>query len=267
MIRLFKIDWYKNRGFKAFWILMGLYFLALAVSASVGIEFLRWLDRLGAEFDFDVFKIPLYHFSDIWQNVTYFILFFKFVPGIVIVINITNEYSYKTIRQNIIDGLDRWDFLKSKLMTILFLATAASLFVFLVILITGIIYTPPEDMRFMFKHSEFILGFFLETSAFMLFALLIGTLVKRSGLAIGMLFLYTLMIEPLISFNLNEKIEWLGDYFPIRAINNIIKVPYQRYFFLEIRDYITIESVFVLLIYCALFVYLTYLLLKKRDLQ
>jgi ABC-type transport system involved in multi-copper enzyme maturation permease subunit len=267
VIRLLKIEWLKNRNYKAFWILTGLYFLALAISASVGIEFLKWMDKLGAEFGFDVLKIPLYHFPDIWQNVTYFALFFKYVLGIVVIISITNEFSYKTIRQNIIDGLDRWDFLKSKLYTILILSAFASVLIFVIALITGIIYTPNDDMRFMFKHVEFIFGFFLETISFMLFALLIGTLVKRSGLAIGLLFLYTLMIEPLITFNLGDKADWLGPYFPVRAIHNIIKVPYQRYFFLEIRDYITIDSVVVLLIYAGLFVYLTFLLLKKRDLQ
>jgi hypothetical protein len=266
VVRLFKIDWAKN-NYKAFWVLMILYFLSLLIAASSGIEFLNWLERLGADLDFDIKRIPLYHFPDIWQNVTYFTLFFKYILGIVVIINITNEYSFKTIRQNIIDGLDRWDFLKSKLISIVTIALAATLFVFLVTLITGLIYTPTEDMRFIFKDIEFIFGFFLETVAFMLFALLVGTFVKKSGLSIGFVFLYAAIIEPVITFNLGPKVDWMVPYFPIRAINNIVKVPYQRYFLLEIRDYISLESVIVIAIYCILFTYLTYLLLRKRDLQ
>ena len=268
MFRLIKIDWLKNNKNRAFWVLLGLYFISIGGSLSLGMVFLNWLKRLGADFDeFDPTRIPLYHFPDIWQNFVYFATFFKYVLGIVIIIGITNEFSFKTVRQNIIDGLDRKDFLKSKVLTILLIALAASIFVFLIGIIVGSIYTPSEDMRFILKDVEFVFGFFIEMVAFMLLALLIGTLVKRSGLAIGLLFLYTLMIEPIITFNLPDSWEAIIPYFPVRAIAEVVKVPYQRYIFMEIRDYLSFGSLAVITVYCCLFVYLTYQLLRKRDLQ
>lgn len=268
MLRLLKIDLLKNKSYKAFIILVALYFISLGATTASGMEFLKWLQRLGADFDgFDIMRVPLYHFPDIWHNLSYVGTFFKFVLSIVVIISITNEYSFKTVRQNIIDGFDRKDFLTSKILTIALLSLSATVFLFLIGLITGLIYTPPEDMRFLFNDMGFVGGFFLETYAFLLFALLVGTLVKRSGFAIGALFLYTLIVEPIATFNLPDKLEFLISYFPVRAMNEVVKVPFPKYVFMEIRDYMSIESIVVLVLYCVLFIYFTYLLLRKRDLQ
>jgi hypothetical protein len=268
MLRLLKIDLLKNKSYKAFIILVALYFISLGATTASGMEFLKWLQRLGADFDgFDIMRVPLYHFPDIWHNLSYVGTFFKFILSIVVIISITNEFSFKTVRQNIIDGFDRKDFLTSKILTIALLSLSATVFLFLIGLITGLIYTPPEDMRFIFKDTEFILGFGLETFAYLLFALLVGTLVQRSGLAIGLLFLYTLMIEPIATFNLPDQLEWLIPYFPVRAMNEVVKIPFPKYAFMEIRDYISFLSLAVILIYSSLFTYLTYRLLRTRDLQ
>ena len=268
MLRLLKIDLLKNKSYKAFIILVAMYFISLGATTASGMEFLKWLQRLGADFDgFNIMRVPLYHFPDIWHNLAYVGTFFKFILSIVVIISITNEFSFKTIRQNIIDGFDRKDFLASKVLTIALLSLSATVFLFLIGLITGLIYTPPEDMRFIFKDVEFILGFFLETFAYLLFALLVGTVVQRSGLAIGLLFLYTLMIEPIATFNLPDQLAWLIPYFPVRAMNEVVKIPFPKYAFMEIRDYISLISIATILAYSALFTYLTYLLLRKRDLQ
>ena len=41
-------------------------------------------------------------------------IFQGIVLAIMVVISITNEYTYRTLRQNIIDGLSRWEFLLIK---------------------------------------------------------------------------------------------------------------------------------------------------------
>jgi hypothetical protein len=269
MLRLLKIDLLKNKSYKAFIILVAMYFISMGLVTASGMEFLKWLASLGAEFGeiADITRVPLYHFPDIWQNLAYVSTFFKFILAIVIIISITNEYSYKTVRQNILDGFDRKDFLTSKVLMILLLSLSATLFLALIGLVTGLIYTPSEDLRFILKDTEFILGFFLETFTYLLFALLIGTMVQRSGLAIGVLFLYSLILEPILTFNLPDSLDALIPFFPMRAMNEVVKVPFQRYAFMEIRDYLSISSVLAITAYAALFTYLTYRMLRNRDLQ
>ncbi len=100
MIRFLKIDYKKLKNYRTFWVLTILYFATMGLVTSSGMEFLKWLVSKGADFDrIDILKIPLYHFPDIWQNLTYVSLYFELVLAIVVIVSVTNEFSYKTIRQ------------------------------------------------------------------------------------------------------------------------------------------------------------------------
>ncbi len=270
MLRLLKIELTKNLNYKTFLVLTILYFVLMGVFTASGGEFLKFLKQAGADFDgFDPTRIPLYHFPDIWQNVTWLAQWFKFILAIVIIISITNEFSYKTVKQNIIDGFSRKDFLISKTLTIGMLSAAATVYLFLIILITGLIYSDPDtkNLSSILDGMEFMLAFFLNLFVYLLWALLIGTLIKRSGLAIGLLFLYNVFIENIIRLNLYEDYDFLFDYTPMGSLFEIIPIPYFRYVFQEIQDYVSFYSVAILVIYAVLYFYLNYSLLRKRDLS
>ncbi|RLD19615.1 MAG: hypothetical protein DRI71_11525, partial [Bacteroidetes bacterium] len=191
MIKLLKIDFKKLRNYRTFWVLIILYFATMGLITSSGMEFLKWLVSKGADFDqVDILRVPLYHFPDIWQNLTYVSLYFQLVLAIVVIISVTNEFTYKTVRQNIIDGMDRKDFLASKIMTVLMISLASTVFVFLIGMITGLIYTPESEMRFMFTGIEFIPGYFLATFSYLIMVMLFAIWIKRSGLAIGIVLIY-----------------------------------------------------------------------------
>lgn len=266
MIRLAKIDFKKLSHYRTFWVLIILYFLTLGLITASGMEFLKWLAGKGANFgnNIDILRIPLYHFPDIWQNITYVSLYFQLVLAIVVIISITNEFSYKTIRQNIIDGMDRKDFLISKLSTIFLITLASTLFVFLIGLVTGLVYTPESEMRFIFTNIEFIPAYFLATFFYLALVMLFAVWIKRAGLAIGLVLIYP-ALEYAFGASLPDSLDPLIPYLPYHALNGIIKMPFQRYVFMEIQDYVDPVSVVVALAYIALFVYLAYRNLVKRD--
>jgi ABC-2 type transport system permease protein len=267
MIRLLKIDLLKLTNYRTFWILVILYFVTMGLITSSGMEFLKWVVSKGADFDdLDILRVPLYHFPDIWQNLTYVSLFFKLVLAIIVIISITNEFSYKTVRQNIIDGFDRMDFIISKVLTIFVLSLASTLFVFLIGLITGSIYSPETEMRFMFRTIEFIPGYFLDVFSYLLMVMLFSMVIKRAGLAIGLTLIYP-ALEYAFTANLPDSLDVVSDYLPLHAINNLVRVPFQRYAFMEIQDYVAWADVGVVIIYCFLFIYLSYLTLVKKDLN
>lgn len=275
MIKLFKIDFKKLRHYKSFWVLTILYFTTMGLVTSSGMEFLKWLKSKGADFDeVDILRVPLYHFPDIWQNLTYVSTFFQPVLAIIVIISLTNEFSFKTIRQNIIDGFDRRDFLVSKLLTIFMLALASTLFVFLIGLTTGAIYTPASEMRFMFKEVEFIFGYFIATFGYLIMVMFIAILIKRAGLAIGLVLIYpaleyafTGILSGISAFRDDafEAILPFGDYLPVHAFNAIIEVPFPRYVFIEIQDYLDPLQIAVVVGYIILFTWLSYRNLVKRD--
>src|SRR5690606_20750922 len=51
-----------------------------------------------------------YEFPDIWKFTTYASSYFNVLMGVLIVIVVTNEYNFRTFRQNVIDGLSVKEF-------------------------------------------------------------------------------------------------------------------------------------------------------------
>ncbi|MBL3658012.1 ABC transporter permease [Fulvivirga sediminis] len=266
MLKLLKIDLQKLANYRAFWVLNIMYGVLIISIPVVVLEFMKWLKEKGADFNnFDPMKIPVLHFPDIWQNITYVYTFLKIFLAIVVIISISNEFSYKTIRQNIIDGFSRMDFIKSKMSTILLLSLGSALLVFITGLLTGLIYTPDLEMGNVFDGSEFVLAYFLDLFCYLTLAFLLTVLLKRSALTVFMLLLFS-PIERTIAAFFPANLKFITEYFPIHAINNLIAFPLSRYWFQEIQDYVSLSAVGVVLIYIVIFVYAIYYKLKSSDL-
>lgn len=272
MIRLFEIEWLKLKNYKVFWILIGMYFVGLILVLSSGMFLMQFLKSKGAEFEgIDPTILPLYDFPDVWQNMTYIATFFKIIPAFIVIISVTNEISYRTMRQNVIDGLSKWEFLRSKFTLILALSGAATLFIFLEGIITGLIYSTVKYPELIFSELEFLLAYFLELVTFLCFAMLLALLLKKAGFAIVLIFMYTLIFEPFLTLNMEhndwikDQVSWLSPFFPIRALNNLITVPFQRYVFMEIQDYIHWKDVLIVFGWLVFYLLAIFKLLDKRD--
>jgi len=266
MLHLLKIDLKKLTSYRTFWVVCGLYFLTLAFTTASGMEFLKWLARTFADFgsQLNINRIPLYHFPDVWQNLVFVSGFFKIVLAIMVVISITNEFTYRTVRQNIIDGLSRWQFLQSKILTNVLLSLMSVAMVFIIGLVTGLIYSPEIDVGYVFTDLEFFPAYFLEVFAFLSYALMLGVLVQRSGLTIIVLML-SHMIEAIVKVNIPDAAEFLKPFFPMQSISNLVAMPFARYAFQEIQDYVRWGSIAIVLVWIFLFNYFGYLKLKKSD--
>lgn len=267
MLRLLKIDLIKLTHYRSFWVLNILYgLLIIGVPAGI-IELLKYMQRMGADFnDFNPMKIPILHFPDIWQNITWAYTFMKIFLAIIIVISVSNEFSYKTVRQNIIDGMDRLDFLKSKLSTMLLLALASTFLVFVTGMVTGLIYTPDIEAGEIFGGLQFILAYFLDLFTYLVLAFLLTVILKRSALTVFILLLLTPIEYILTGAALPESMGFVADYFPVHAINNLISFPLPKYAFQEIQDYVAVEAVIIVLVYLALYIFSIYQKLQKSDL-
>ncbi len=267
MIRLLKIDFAKLKSYRTFWVLIGIYFVFLGIVTMSGMEALEWLAEKGAKIDgFNVEKVPLYHFPDIWQNLTYVAQYFKLLLGIFIIISITNEFTYKTIRQNVIDGMNRAEFIGSKVIFILGLSIVSTLFVLVIGLLMGSIYSPETEMQFMFKHIEFIPAFFLSTFNYLLLVMVIALLIKRAGLSIVILLVYPAM-EFILKVPLPDSMEHLTEYLPYSALSNLIDMPFPKYVFMEIRDYVDVKDVIINLIYIPILISIGYQTIANKNLS
>ena len=267
MIRLLKIDLAKLLSYRTFWVLIGIYFSILILILISGMEFLKWLASKGAQFgEIDIMKIPLYHFPDIWQNLTYVAKFITLIAGILVVILTTNEFSYKTIRQNVIDGLSRADFITSKVLFILGLSLVSALVVLFIGLLMGSIYSPQTEMHYMFQHIGFVPAFFLMTLNFLLFSMMLALVIKRAGLSIVLLLVYPLF-EVIIRSMLPDPVDNVVNFFPFWAITNLVDFPFSRYAFQEIRDSVAIKDIIINLVYIPVLIGVSYKTIAQKNLS
>lgn len=267
MLHLLKIDLKKLTSYRTFWVVCSLYFVTLALITASGMEFLKWLAGKGAEFGttLNISRIPLYHFPDVWQNLVYISGFFKIVLAIMVVISITNEFTYRTIRQNIIDGLSRWQFLQSKIFTNVLLSIMSVAMVFIIGLVTGLIYSPEIEAGYVFTDLEFFPAYFLEVFAFLSYSLMLGILIQRSGLTIIVLLL-SHMIEFFVKVKfIPDDTEFIKAFFPMQSISNLVAMPFARYAFQQIQDYVSLGSIAIVVVWTFLFNYFGYQKLKKSD--
>jgi ABC-type transport system involved in multi-copper enzyme maturation permease subunit len=229
-------------------------------------EFLKWLANIVEDFDqkLNINRIPLYHFPDVWMNLIWFSGWLKIVLAIMVVISITNEYTYRTLRQNVIDGLSRGEFLTSKILTNVLLSLMSVLMIFVIGLVTGLIYSPTIEIDQMLTDLEFFPAYFLEIFFFLSYALMLGILIQRSGLTIIVLLL-SQMIETIITANIDDYVPWLIPFFPMKSIWLLIEWPLPRYALQEIKDYVSFVSVVTVVGWIFVFNYLSYWKLKRAD--
>lgn len=267
MLHLLQIDLKKMTGYRTFWVIAGLYFGVMGFGAASGMEFLKWLKRTFEDFggSININRIPLYHFPDVWLNLIWCAGLMKMVIAVLVVVSVTNEYTYRTLRQNIIDGLSRSQFLLSKVATNIMLSFISALLIFVIGLVTGLVYSPEISLDKIMTDTEFVPLYFLEVFMFLSYALMLGILVQRAGLTI-ILLLLTPAIEAIISANLVEDyFPALEPFLPMRAIWNLITMPFPRYAFMEIRDHVDFLAVAIVVGWIILFNYFSYLKLKRSD--
>jgi ABC-2 type transport system permease protein len=267
MLQLLKIDLKKMTSYRTFWIVCGLYFFLLVVGSASGMEFLKWMASFIKGFgqSINIDRIPLYHFPDIWQNLAWSGGLLKVGLAMMTVISITNEYTYRTIRQNIIDGMSRKEFLLSKVFMNGLLSVMSMLSLFLIALVAGFIYSPEIDFPYGLTGIEFYPAYCLEVFAYLSFAMMMSIFIQRSGLTIIIL-LSSFVIEAIIKGVVdNYSVEVIA-YFPLESISNLVPLPFARYAFQEIRDYVTVSSVLIAVAWTFAFNYISYLKLEKSDL-
>jgi ABC-2 type transport system permease protein len=276
MFRLLNIELHKLKYSRSSKILIITYFVLLTSIALVA----------AIKFDigpihFHLAEMGIFNFPYIWHFNSYVAALFKLFLAIVIVSMMSNEYSNKTLKQNLIDGLSKKEFILSKFYTVIALSAVSTLFLFVVSLILGLFFSSYTELGIIFSDLEYLLAFFIKLVGFFSFCLFLGILVKRSAFALGFLFVWQFIegiVYGLLQWNTNSDIaSGIVQFFPLNAMSNLIKEPFTRLSAVQSVanqigekfnfDYaIHWYEIAIVMGWTAVFIYLSYYLLKKRDL-
>jgi ABC-2 type transport system permease protein len=262
MIRLLKIEFHKILYYRTFWIILGLYIVLIAPIAfgfeSILSSFVIHNGKPGQSSLSSLILggYSVFDFPEVWLNLAYLASWFKLLLAIIVVIMVTNEYSYRTLRQNIMDGMSKWEIIKAKELVIVVLSLMATLLLVTLTLVLG----NYKGNTNIFEGSGIIFAYFFSLMLYLNFAYFISAWLKRSGFVIGMLFLYTLIIENLISWKLPD---YISDYFPMNLISRMIPNPLGKLLGKSGEYDFSPITVGVCLGYIALFIFLNYRMLKR----
>lgn len=273
MIRLIGIEWQKYKHYRIFWTLFFLYLILIVGLSASGFLFLNFLEKIGSDLrGFSPTIIPIYDFPDIWQNITYFATFFKIILAFLVIIFITNEYNYQTLRQNIIDGLSRNQFLIGKIGFVFILCLINTLAVFLTGLILGLLHSSVVEFKFIADTLEFIAVYLLDIFVYCLIAMIFASIFRKAGITIIILALISLFFDPFLAYFLQNfpktppLLESVTAFFPFTALNNLIRIPFPRYIFQEIQNYVALKDIFIVLGQMSLYLFLLFAVIIRRDL-
>lgn len=277
MKRLISIELQKIWKNRASRVLTLTYFILLSFIALIAsIKF-----EIGS-FKLHLAEMGIFNFPYIWHFNSYMADYFKFFLAIVIVSMMANEYSYGTLKQNLIDGMSKKEFIKSKYLTVVLLALASTVFVFIMSLILGYSFSSYTEPGIVFSQMEYLIAFFVKLVGFFSFCLFIGILVKRSAFALGFVLVWYIVegvAYGLMRWQLfGEKIaDNISMFFPLNSISNLIVEPFTRLSLIktmqgqigmtEVKDYgVHFTSILIVLAWTVIFVLSSYKLLEKRDL-
>ena len=281
MKRLIRIEWLKNFSYFPVILFSSIYFVlvigfTLICAQTIpifGIS-IKLLDQ------------GFLDFPQIWNFLTYFTGLLKIFLGLIVIFTISNEFTNKLFKQNIIDGLSRKEFLFSKVLTITLLSLLSTGIVVSMGMILGFSFSKSTELNLIFKESYFILGYFLKLFSFLTFLLFITVLLKRVVFVFLTFFIWWVVeiILTVIEYqsrviekfdesgrNVTEKIQLLTDYLPLNTMSKLVEEPFQRIRLIESMTggKYTFEIPYLAVVtaigYSLLFLYGTFYIMKKRD--
>lgn len=208
-----------------------------------------------------------FDFPHIWSYITYSASFFNVLLAVIIVVVTTNDFQYKTMRQNIIDGMSKQKVILSKFILVFFLSSMATLYTALVGLVIGMIESTTYDW---YENIHLIVLYFIQTLGYFSFAFLFAIIVKRPAIAIVSFILY-FPVETIIGKIINAE---AYQVFPLKVFADMTPMPFFKSIVASMKGqggempWILDTNIRIILslVYVLMFFLLSYFLLKRKDL-
>ena len=230
MFKLLRIEWLKIKNYRAFIVIIS--FFALGVFTSNYIVYAIFKNIAEESKATKLLpKFNPYDFNYTWQTTSYTTGFLLILPALLLIILVTNEFTYRTNRQNILDGWKREQFIDVKLLMAAIMALLSTILVVITALTFGLI----TGTNFSLNGCSHVGYFFLKALSYNLLAVLISVWIKRTGFAIGLYFIY-LGAENIVSQLLDiwsirlrrsdvADLGSMGDYLPMNASDGLLTFP------------------------------------------
>lgn len=226
MTNLLHTEWLKMHKYKAFWWMAGIIMLSYP-----GINYLFhqiYREMVSSDNERGMIVKMLvgnpFTFPEVWHTVAYFSSLFVFIPSVIIIMFITNEYTFKTHRQNIIDGWSRRQFMISKMIDVLLISVLVTALYTVMAIIIGLVNKGANDGN-IWNGAKYIGLFALQTFAQLSIAFLIAFLTRKAFIALGIFLFYFIILEPIVVGLSKVKANDIGRFMPLELSDRLVPVP------------------------------------------
>ncbi len=214
MKRLLQIEKIKALSYPAFRTLMIIHFVLFLLVILVA-------SRI--EISFPGFTMSkLYEFPYVWDFFPWIASWFNIFLGIVMILLVGNEFSYRTYRQNYMNGLSRRELVNGKLLLILVVAVYTLLLVTISGLIAGLINTGEDVSGKLLQNMDILGVYFVQALAYLSLGMLFAVIFRNNALSIILFILYFFPIEPILRAFFPVQVR---AFFPIKIISNLTPTP------------------------------------------
>lgn len=261
MIDIIKIEWLKVKNYRTFWVLLIVAIILIPASNMIVADVANRIPKQAT----DLVGLNFYDFPVVWQTVAFVNSFTSVMFGLLLLTLVTNEFSYKTHRQNVIDGWERLDLVLAKLFWVGLLSVLALVVSLLTALVFGLIYSKKP---FSAEGIDFMWYYFLQVVTSLALAMLLGMVVKRSGLATVLYLGYAMVLEQLVHVILKHTVGGgIGGLLPLQAGDELLPLPVVDKLIPGgvVMDYPTGLYVGAIIVYIVLFIGLTCRRMLKVD--
>ncbi|HMO33612.1 MAG TPA: ABC transporter permease subunit [Lacibacter sp.] len=271
MLSLLRTEWLKIRNYPGFWWVTGLTLLSYPGINSL-FYFIYKQQVNSKEMAGQVVQMLVgnpFAFPEVFRTVAYTSSVFIFIPAILIIMLISNEFTFKTHRQNIIDGWSRGEFLLAKFFNVVIITLLVTALNAAVTLVIGYLNKEAGTEPY-WKLAHYTALFGLQVFSQLSFAFLLGLLIRRAFIALGVFIFYMMILEQIAMGLLKQFARDAGRFLPLEVSDRITPVPaflgrlnekvYEKS--LQLVN----EHVWYTLLYTGVFWLLCLWIYKKRDL-
>jgi ABC-type transport system involved in multi-copper enzyme maturation permease subunit len=269
--KLIQLEWLKYKKNKTFLVSLILFAVFLPGSVLTILSFGSMPEGFPQPRDF-------FNFPEVWSLLAYagnWLAYFIF--GFLGVYMITMEISNRTLRQSVINGLDRKELITGKITFLFLVALAATVFYILSTFLLAFLGSDPYAGTPLWGEELVILRFFIMVLSYLIFGFLIGLITRSMGLGVLIYFMWVFFIEAalrwLVHYQLIENRSM--SFYPMNAVEDLTPSPLYEYAeftasgngvnLLDILLTPT-EALITSTAYMILFIVICYQIVLRRDL-
>ena len=225
MSSLVRTEWLKLRKYRAFWWMLLIVILTYTL-INWGFFNIYQENLQGEGVASSILKAlgNPFSFPEVWHTVAYASSFSIIIPAIVVIMFISNEYTYKTHRQNIIDGWSRNQFMAAKMVDVFLISLVVTIIYTAIALIIG--FKNEEDPAGeIWGKANYIYLVLLQLFSQLSLAFLVAFFVKRAFIALG-IFVFYYFAEQVGAAYLNASYDnGVEKFLPIEVSDRLIWPP------------------------------------------